>query len=167
MHNHGRVGIRKKTFVLVLGVAVVVGGLSSVVSRASLSALEGPGPLETWAAGQAKRWLIGRAARSSQPALPTGPEAAAIGEMRFRGECAPCHGSDGRSLSDIGRGMSPRAVDLGDASVQAWSDPELFWIIKHGVRFTGMPGFGAALGDDEIGALVAYVRTIGRASEPR
>ena len=56
--------------------------------------------------------------------------------------------------------MYPPAVDLGSAAVQAWSDRELFWIIKHGIRLTGMPGFGRELGDDEIRQLVAYVRTL-------
>ncbi len=135
-------------------------GLVWVGSRATLSATEPPGRIEMWAAARAKTWLIGRAARVAPPfARPTG-RAVAAGAMRFRGECAPCHGTDGRSLSDIGRGMYPRAVDLGSPAVQAWSDRELFWIIKHGIRLTGMPGFDAALEDDEIRALVAYVRTL-------
>ncbi len=156
---------RRRALVAAVGLVLIAGGLAGAVSRASVSALEEPGPIETWAATRLKRWLIGRAARSSALRVTIDPATAAVGAMRFRGECAPCHGLDGRSLSDIGRGLSPRAVDLGSPEVQAWSDAELFWIIKHGVRFTGMPGFAAALDDAEIAALVAYVRTIGQASE--
>lgn len=56
--------------------------------------------------------------------------------------------------------MYPPAVDLGGADVQAWSDAEMFWIIKNGIRLTGMPGFGRALSDEEIWPLVHYIRTM-------
>ncbi len=137
-----------------------------MASRVSLSALEEPGEFETWAATRAKQWLIGRDAKRTAAVVPAGPQAAAIGGMRFIGQCAACHGIDGRTPTEIGRGLYPRAVDLGAPAVQSWSDEELFWIIKNGVRMTGMPGFGAALADEEIGALVAYVRTLGQASGP-
>lgn len=54
--------------------------------------------------------------------------------------------------------MYPRAPDLGSAGVQQWSDPELFWIIKYGIRLTGMPGFAKIHSDEEIWYLVHYVR---------
>lgn len=151
---------------VIVGVVVLAVSASSAASRVTLSALQEPGRFELWAASRAKHWLIGRAARSIQPHIPEGDQVIAIGEMRFRGECAACHGNDGRSPSDIGRGLYPRAADLGSPAVQTWSDRELFWIIKNGVRLTGMPGFGAALEDDEIWALVAYVRTVGQAPSP-
>lgn len=157
--------MRRRMAILAAAGLVFLGGLLWAASHVTLSAIEGPGRFETWAATRAKRWLIGRAARSFEPVLPSGAEAAAIGEMRYRGLCAPCHGNDGRSPTDIGRGMYPRAVDLGARSVQSWSDAELFWIIEHGVRLTGMPGFGRTLEDDEIGALVVYVRTVAQSSE--
>jgi hypothetical protein len=42
--------------------------------------------------------------------------------------------------------------------VQRWSDGELFWIVKHGIRMTGMPAFGENHSDDEIAQIVAFVR---------
>lgn len=144
----------------------VIGGLAWMGSRVTLSSLEEPGPFETWAATRAKRWVVARQARTVRPAIPAGPGAAAVGEMRFRGLCAPCHGTDGRSPTEIGRGLYPRAPDLGAPAVQAWSDAELHWIIKHGIRLTGMPGFGHVLEDEEVGALVVYVRTLAREPAP-
>jgi mono/diheme cytochrome c family protein len=158
---------RKRILAIVVGLAALTVTTMTAASRVTLSALEEPGPFESWAATRAKHWLVGRAARSLEPNIPAGDTAMAIGEMRFRGECAPCHGNDGRRPTDIGRGLYPRAVDLGSPAVQAWSDRELFWIVKHGVRLTGMPAFGAALDDDEIGALVAYVRSLGRSPTAR
>lgn len=39
-----------------------------------------------------------------------------------------------------------------------WSDQEVFWIIKHGVKDTGMSAFGDSHSDEEIWALTALVR---------
>jgi len=157
--------MRKRVFVPVVVGAVLLGGLYWTASSVTLSALDRPGPIETAVATRAKRWLIGRAARVA-PVVAAGDQSVAAGGMRYRGLCAQCHGNDGRTPTDIGRAMYPRAVDLGAASVQSWSDRELFWIIKHGIRLSGMPGFGQTLEADEIGALVAYVRTIPDASGP-
>jgi len=39
-------------------------------------------------------------------------------------------------------------------------DQELFWIIKSGIRFKGMPAFGKVETADNIWGLVNYVRTL-------
>jgi mono/diheme cytochrome c family protein len=81
--------------------------------------------------------------------------------MLYTGSCANCHGLGGRAPTDIGRWMYPRSPDLGSPAVQQWSDAELFWIIKHGIRLSGMPGFGKIHSDEQIQHLVHYVRTLG------
>jgi len=84
----------------------------------------------------------------------------AWGKDLYMLRCASCHGFDGRTPTDVGRGMYPRTPDLGSPAVQQWSDAELFWIIKHGIRLTGMPGFGKIHSDEEIWHLVHYIRSI-------
>jgi mono/diheme cytochrome c family protein len=49
---------------------------------------------------------------------------------------------------------------------QAYNDAELFWIIKNGVRLSGMPAFGKVESDERIWHLVRYVRTMRRAESP-
>jgi len=152
---------------LTFGFAAVAVILIAVLwweSRVNLSALEEPGLLETWAATTAKRRLIARAAEEVPPRPARDGAAVAMGGMQFRADCAACHGSDGRTPTDIGKWMSPRAPDLSSPEVQAWSDAELFWIIKHGVKMTGMPGFGRVHPDERIWHLVFYVREMGKKS---
>jgi len=127
----------------------------------NLSAVEDPSALETWVANHAKRQLIRRSARHVMQDLQRNPDSVAMGGMQFRADCAVCHGSDGRTPTEIGKSMSPRAPDLGSAEVQAWSDAELFWIIKNGIKMTGMPGFGPMHPDERLWDLVHYVRQIG------
>ena len=61
--------------------------------------------------------------------------------------------------------MYPRASDLTSKRVQSYSDQELYWIIRNGIRFTGMPAFGEVEAPDHIWDLVNYVRTLPRNSQ--
>lgn len=56
--------------------------------------------------------------------------------------------------------MYPRAPDLGSPEVQKLSNPELFWVIRNGIRLSGMPGFGNVLSNDEIWQATYYVRSL-------
>ena len=154
--------MRHKTFVITLLIVVVLllaGGI--FLSRFSLSAIEEPGHFETELATKGKRFLVGRSARGLLPAAPAYTKASAgTGRMIYMGDCAACHGNDGRTPSEIGRSMYPRALDLSSAEVQEGSDAELFWIIQNGIRLSGMPGFGKLHQSDEIWKLVHYVRSL-------
>ncbi|WP_432347107.1 c-type cytochrome [Shinella yambaruensis] len=75
----------------------------------------------------------------------------------FEGGCAICHGSPARPRPDSVRNMLPAPPDLKD-KIAGWSDAELFKIVQHGVRFTGMPAWPAAGREDEAWAMVAFLR---------
>ena len=67
-----------------------------------------------------------------------------------------------RRVSIAGRAlMLPQPPDLAGA-VDEWSDAELFRIVKHGVRFTGMPAWPTQARDDEVWAMVAFLRASAR-----
>lgn len=127
----------------------------------NLSALDEPGRSETYVATKAKRWIVGRSARGLLLAPLNDASSVANGRMLYTGNCANCHGLDGHTPTDVGRWMYPRSPDVGSLGVQQWSDAELFWIIKHGIRLSGMPGFGKIHSDDQIWHLVHYVRSLG------
>lgn len=56
-----------------------------------------------------------------------------------------CHGAPGVEPSEAGKGLQPDLPDLAEA-VKEWAPAKLFWIVKHGVKMTGTPGFGPAQG---------------------
>lgn len=56
--------------------------------------------------------------------------------------------------------MYPRAADLTAVNAQSYSDRELFWIIKNGIRLSGMPAFGKVESDEHIWDLVFFVRAL-------
>ena len=149
-------GILVAVVVIVFGVAILGLGFNP-------SALPNPGRLETRVANMGKHWLIARyASRGSIKLPPATEETLAGSDMNFRGECANCHGMDGRTPSDIGNSMYPRVLDLGSPEVQQFSDAELFWIIQNGIRLSGMPGFAKTLTNEQIADMVVYVRQLGK-----
>jgi len=62
--------------------------------------------------------------------------------------------------------MYPRAAQLASHEVQQYSDRELFWIVKNGIRLSGMPAFAKVESDEHIWNLVHYVRTLARSVDP-
>jgi mono/diheme cytochrome c family protein len=86
--------------------------------------------------------------------------------LRFgRAECGPgdmcggCHGGPSVERSEIGKGLNPQAPDLADA-VPAWSPRQLFWIVKNGLKMTGMPSFGKTHDDNQVWSIVAFIEQL-------
>lgn len=100
-------------------------------------------------------------ARAPSISLPDGndEDRARLGAGHFHAGCAYCHGSPGTPISPVAASMLPPPPDLKD-KVGLWSDGELFWIVKHGLKYAGMPSFPSLHRDDEIWALVAFLRRL-------
>jgi len=78
------------------------------------------------------------------------------GARHFQGGCAPCHGATHVPPSAVAQQMLPAPPDLA-RSVSKWRPRELFWITKHGLKYTGMPAWPAANREDEVWAVVAFL----------
>lgn len=105
--------------------------------------------------------LVHQRSRSGIPQPPTDMQASIKeGDTLFGTECAACHGLKGNNPTDAGRWMYPRAADLTSPEVQAFSNGELFWIVKNGIRFSGMAAFAKVETDEHIWNLVHYLRTL-------
>ena len=89
---------------------------------------------------------------------------AADAKALWDANCAQCHGKSGNADTKMGKALS--AKNLTDPKVQtAFTDAKATQSIKEGVKQNGkttMKAFGGKLTDDEIKALVAYVRTLKR-----
>jgi mono/diheme cytochrome c family protein len=156
-----------KRFVIAgVGVLVLVAIIAvAAASQFTLSALPEPGRTETALATKAKHSLVHRSSREGIPPAPVDRQASIKeGDRLFGTECAACHGASGHNPTDAGRWMYPRAADLTSRDVQAYSDQEFFWIIKNGIRLSGMPAFGRVESDEHIWDLVFYVRALPKAA---
>lgn len=80
------------------------------------------------------------------------------GTEHFADHCAVCHGAPGVPKGEIAEGLYPQPPNLAVAS-KHFTDAELFWIVKHGIKMTGMPGWSNH-SDEEIWATVAFIREL-------
>ena len=87
------------------------------------------------------------------------PDMIRLGAGHYHGGCAPCHGAPGDPKNPIVQRMLPPPTHLPSA-VYNWSAEELFWIVKNGVKYTGMPAWVAPGRDDEVWAIVAFLRRL-------
>ena len=86
-----------------------------------------------------------------------------LGAGHFLRGCAPCHSAPGEPKSPIVEQMLPSPPQL-HLTALAWSDVELFWIVKHGIKYTGMPAWPGQARDDEVWAMVAFLRRLPKMS---
>ena len=94
------------------------------------------------------------------PADPTGLVSAA---GHYASTCAFCHGAPGDGLPPVMQAATPIVPDLS-RTVDTWSDRQLFWIVKHGVKFTAMPAWPALSRNDEVRRMTAFVRRLPKMS---
>lgn len=89
--------------------------------------------------------------------LPTDSAALEHGFVHFDAMCVECHGAPGVDRGETGQGMTPTPPDLAEEAHE-WTDAELFWITKNGIKLAGMPAFGPTHSDEEILGVVAFIR---------
>ena len=159
--------IRPRSALFALGVILIAATAACwLVARRGFSAREKPSALEAFVAGRVR--LLGVPARERKAVNPVAlsAEVLANGRAHFADHCATCHGNDGKGATAIGKNLYPKAPDMTLPATQNLTDGELFWIIKNGVRLTGMPAWGADTPEDDraTGALVHLIRHLPKIS---
>lgn len=86
------------------------------------------------------------------------------GAGHYESGCAPCHGTPATQPSVVVRQMTPKPPHL-PPHIPSWEPEHLFWIVKHGVKFTAMPAWPALHREDEVWAMVAFLRRLPDLSE--
>ncbi len=152
---------RTQAGLLIVAMLALGGVLAfSLVLRHGFSARDEPTALEAFVARRIRQLAVPRVAREMKN--PVGPNAEVLSEARahFADHCASCHGNDGRGQTTIGQNLYPRAPDMASPETQSLSDGELFYIIKQGIRLTGMPAWGGDTPEDdrESWKLVQFIR---------
>ncbi len=153
-----RVSAKRKSTMKVIGVlCAILGALLS-----GCTAGKQPSREEIGLANAAKDVVIPLEAGKMKNPLPETDEVVGQGQAVFLGSCALCHGADGHGQSLIGPNMYPPAADLHSSHVQHWSDGELFWIIRNGVRLTGMPSWQSTISEDNTWKLARFIHSLPR-----
>lgn len=141
--------------VVVILIALGVWGYWFVTAH-GFSAREKPTWYEEWLARHARRLATDPRARDLKNPLAATPLNIAEARDHYADHCAICHANDGSGRTDIGQNLYPPAPDMRQAGTQQLPDGEMFQIIRNGIRFTGMPGWGGE--DEENWKLVLFIR---------
>ena len=136
---------------VVLAVVTLAGWLD-------MSATRPPGLIEELVGSTLSDRSVARRAPKTKNPLPETPALLRAGLEHYRRDCLVCHGAPGVRQGEIGRGLNPPAPDLWSPDTQEASDGELFWVVAHGLRMTGMPGWLPSRSEREIWEMVAIVR---------
>lgn len=98
--------------------------------------------------------------RAAELAVPSGldDEARILqGAGNYAAMCAGCHLSPGAEPTELSRGLYPAPPNL---SLKAVALGESFWVIKHGIKASGMPAWGQSMGDEYIWNMAAFVQRL-------
>jgi mono/diheme cytochrome c family protein len=153
-------------WIAVLAVLLLGGGATATLG--AMFALRQEVPLEPEAAlaDVAKRTLMIEweyKDRRIPPDLNTA-ESITQGKQLYDVQCSLCHGQPGGDVSTLGLTMFPPAIDLSRDRTQTKTAGEIFWLIAHGLNYTGMPAWGEKYGgsmrDEDIWKLVAYLQSV-------
>ena len=103
------------------------------------------------------------AAHSSDASNPDVPQVEPAAFSHYHEMCRLCHGAPEYPPAEFARGLYPVPPSMTSGSIQqARSDSEIYWIVKHGIKMTGMPAFGPTHDENALKGLVALVKDIPR-----
>lgn len=100
--------------------------------------------------------IVRHASADTNP-LAVNEENLKAGVSTYKEMCARCHSTPAGNPSVYGQSFYPPAPQF-PGGMSNYTDSQLFWLIKHGIRNTGMPAWGAMLSDDEIWQLVSLLK---------
>jgi mono/diheme cytochrome c family protein len=153
---------------VLIGAAAMLLLLAGVVAIVALggfypvAASNGDPPLIGWLLEESMEHGVKKAAkRLAAPKL----SAADIreGGSHFKGMCQQCHGGPGAEREDFASAMNPRPPDLAKVA-DDWSEAEIFWIARNGIKMSGMPAFGKADEDGELWKIAGFVKQLNAVS---
>jgi mono/diheme cytochrome c family protein len=143
----------------------IIGATSLVVSLAILIEIlvsgckaDPPGKAETAVMRWARHNILAHNKAQKNP-IKNSTNAIEDGKVAFSHYCVACHGLDGQNTGvPFADRMSPPVPSLAGEGVQSYTDGQLKWIIDYGIWPSGMPGSKNILSDDEVWAIVIYLR---------
>lgn len=136
------------------------GAVYEYVAHGGMVARKSPPAIEAYLAGKLVNWSIPSEAKSLRNPLNNRPDGAdaAAGRELYQRNCEVCHGFDGSGRTASGGGLYPPPANLAGPMTQGRTDGALFYLIRNGIRNTGMPGW--QLTDQQTWQLVVYVRNL-------
>lgn len=152
-----------KNVVITLGTALILAALAGLTvvyaGLFNVSALWKDPALVQWVLNETRENSVSSRAVSIEVPDLSDAQQVEDGFRSFREMCAICHTPPEASDSPTAQGLNPEAPDLAKKA-EHMSEAELFWVIKNGIRMTGMPAWGPTHKDPELWSIVAFIKTL-------
>jgi predicted CXXCH cytochrome family protein len=158
----------RKFFLLLCGVILIALGFYGIrLVWRGFSTADQPSFLETIVTRTARNLSIPRKARLEANPWKSTPDVLKDARENYVDRCAVCHGVDGSGQTQVGSNLYPKVPDLRSPRTQRLTDGEIRYIIRNGVRLTGMPGWGKPHDEqsDDSWKLVLFIRSLGILSQ--
>ncbi|MBA1273203.1 c-type cytochrome [Stutzerimonas azotifigens] len=153
--------------IALMGALAGLGGFTLVsLGLVSVSASSGHWPATAWVLHYAMRRAVNTQSMGIRVPPLDDPALVLKGAGHYHTGCVACHGGPGQRQSLIARQMTPEPPFL-PSRIAHWEPQELFWIVRNGVKFTAMPSWPARQREDEVWALVAFLRAMPTMSSER
>ena len=152
--------VRYGALAMLAGFVVVLVVATGVIP---LQASSGHWKVTSWVLDLIKRRSVNTYSRSIEVPALDHPSLLARGAGHYERSCRACHGSPAAARPPLVMKMTPHPPFLPER-IDRWDEAELFQIVKHGIKFTGMPAWPAPKRNDEIWAVVAFLRQMPRLS---
>jgi mono/diheme cytochrome c family protein len=144
-----------------LALVLIVGLIVFVRTKANgFSTRTQPSSIEGWSAHHIRSLALPESVKQFRNPEPDSVEVLAEARAHWADHCANCHANNGSGDVEMGKRLYPPAPDMRQSATQNLTDGELFYVIKNGIRFTGMPawGNGANHDDQDSWKLVRFIR---------
>jgi mono/diheme cytochrome c family protein len=105
-----------------------------------------------------RRSIERRAADIAVPPLGA-PGQRERGLALYRAHCVQCHGAPGVAPEPFALGLTPLPTPLARSGKDRTA-AELFWVVKNGIKMTGMPAWEFRLPDEDIWSVVAFMKQL-------
>lgn len=159
--------MKKLTWPLIVIAAALVLGLGFVYTGIFNVAADEPHWSLTHRLIEATReQSIAIRARDVEPIALDDPALLAMGAGHYAEMCTGCHLAPGMKDTEIRAGLYPQPPNLVEHGAHR-SAAESFWIIKHGLKMTGMPAWGVTHDDRSIWGMVAFLQKLPELSPPQ
>lgn len=151
---------RKTLLTLVALAAVAVAGIAGFIWSGFYNvAADDPhtAPVYRLLETMRERSIQARAGQLEVPADLMERERIVQGSGNYNAMCMGCHLAPGMDGTELSRGLYPAPPNLSRSTVEA---AEAFWVIKHGIKASGMPAWGESMDDEYIWNMVAFLQEL-------
>jgi len=153
MRNFLLGGLTAPVVICLVAFGYALSGVPSIAADAP------PGALESSFMSAAVHASVRREARDVPPAPPVTDSLLIAGGRLYLNNCVGCHGEPGKPPSEFGATFYPRVPQFPVVGTE-YTEGEIYFVAKHGIRWTGMLPQGRWYREPSLRSLAAFIKHI-------